>query len=263
MTKALASLKNNIWFRISIYVNIFLIYAIGYSAYKLGLIDQFVSNVMQMNPQIVNSMAAYLVPGDNLSSTPWWQDEVKNQVLITQTKKYNACLFGDSISSMLGNTLGNNNFNFSLSGMSTVSLIEQLKILNNAQVKCDRAIIAIGTNDAAYAIEDEPFVNNMKDIIAKVRQMGASRITLIPAFYSTLEASFNPGLAGTITRVEEINALIRQVAVSENVLVSVETIKPLFKEQELKSNLTIDGVHLNADGRDIYRKSLLKIIGGS
>jgi hypothetical protein len=67
------------------------------------------------------------LPTDTLTSQFWWQDDVKDQISVTQKKNYAVCLFGDSISSGLGNTLGNNTFNFALGGMSTISLVEQLK----------------------------------------------------------------------------------------------------------------------------------------
>ena len=37
-------------------------------------------------------------------------------------------------------------------------------------------------------------------------------------------------------------------------------IQALFKEKALNADLTIDGVHLNAQGLDIYRKVLLNIL---
>ncbi|MBV9387552.1 MAG: hypothetical protein JOZ78_14125, partial [Chroococcidiopsidaceae cyanobacterium CP_BM_ER_R8_30] len=196
---------------------------------------------------------------NNLSSAPWWQLAVTYQDIDTQTKQYSGCLFGDSISSGLGNTLGQT-YNFALPGMSTVSLVEQLKTLNSAKVKCQKAIIAIGTNDALYGTSDATFVKKMDETIALVQSLGAKQVVLIPAFYSTVAASQNPSLAGTIPRVEEINALIRQVAVAENVPVEASGIQPLFKDRALKENLTEDGVHLNAAGIEIYRRALLKIL---
>ena len=127
-------------------------------------------------------------------------------------------------------------------------------------MKCQTAIIAIGTNDAAYGTSDVQFVQNMEEAIALVQSMGATRVVLIPAFYSTLAASYNPQLAGTTTRVEEINALIRRVSAVDNVLVKAEGIQPLFDGQALKEDLTKDGVHLNVKGVEIYKKALLKIL---
>ncbi len=40
-------------------------------------------------------------------------------------------------------------------------------------------------------------------------------------------------------------------------------IQALFKEQALNPDLTIDGVHLNAKGLDIYRKVLLNTLNYS
>lgn len=197
---------------------------------------------------------------DNLSSTKYWKVAVQYQVLASQNKQYNSCLFGDSISSALGNSLGEQNFNFAISGMSTVSLIEQLKLLIPTGVKCEKAIIAIGTNDALYDISDEMFIKNLQQTIILTRKLNPKEIILIPAFYSTLAASYQPNMAGSISRVDEINDLLYQVAEAENLPVEVEAIQPLFAHKELKHNLTIDGVHLNDKGLEIYRKALVKII---
>jgi len=200
---------------------------------------------------------------DNLSSAPWWQLAVKYQNIDTKSKQYYGCLFGDSISSGLGNTLGEQTYNFALPGMSTVSLVEQLKTLIPANVKCQKAIIAIGTNDALYGTSNTLFVNKMAETISLSQSLGAKQVILIPAFYSTVAASQNPNLAGTIPRVEEINALIHQVAATENVPIEASGIQALFKDRALKENLTIDGLHLNPAGIDIYRQALLKILSST
>ncbi|HEY9694335.1 MAG TPA: SGNH/GDSL hydrolase family protein [Oculatellaceae cyanobacterium] len=197
---------------------------------------------------------------DNLISEPWWQKRVKSQVGSSQNKQYKVCLFGDSISSALGDTLGDENFNFAIGGMSTVSLLAQMKLLNSVSVKCQTGIIAIGTNDADYQITNEAFVKNLKDTIILAKSMGANQIYVIPAFYSTVEASRNPKLAGSIERVEEINALIRQVAAREKATLFETDIQPLYQGQALRKNFTTDGVHLNPEGIKIYRQALLNII---
>lgn len=198
--------------------------------------------------------------GDTVSSALWWQVSVYNQVQQIKDRQYQGCVWGDSISSALGDSLGSENFNFAIGGMSSVSLLEQLKLVVPQGFTCQTSILAIGTNDAMYGISDEQFVSNLKEAIAIMRSLGTKKIILIPAFYSTLAASYNPKSAGTIARVDEINVLIDQVATAENLTVESSGIQALFKEQALNADLTIDGVHLNAKGLDIYRKVLLNIL---
>ncbi|MEG3844492.1 SGNH/GDSL hydrolase family protein [Microcoleus sp. herbarium14] len=201
--------------------------------------------------------------GDTVSSALWWQVSVYNQVQQIKDKQYQGCVWGDSISSALGDSLGEQNFNFAIGGMSSVSLLEQLKLVVPLRFTCEKSILAIGTNDAMYGISDEQFVNNLIEAIAVMRSLGTKQIILIPAFYSTLAASYNPKAAGTIARVDEINVLIDRVAADENIPVESRGIQALFKEQALNPDLTIDGVHLNAKGLDIYRKVLLNIFNFS
>jgi lysophospholipase L1-like esterase len=200
-------------------------------------------------------------PRDRLATFPMWQTIVEYQAMTGVNQTYQACLFGDSISSALGNTLGAGRFNFALGGMSTTSLLVQLDRLVQQQVKCQTAVIAIGTNDAMYSISDEQFQQNLTSIITTTRTaLGAQNIILLPAFYSTVEASNNPRMAGTLPRIDEINTLLRAVAKTENVPVYGAVIQPLFEQGALKQNLTIDGVHLNSEGLKIYRQAILSIL---
>jgi lysophospholipase L1-like esterase len=197
---------------------------------------------------------------DTLPSQSWWQDEVQYRLTITQKQHYNHCLFGDSITSALGNTLGDRSFNFALSGMSSVSLVDELNRLVKAGVTCGQVIIAMGTNDADYSITNDQFVSNMNTAIALSRQMQAFRIVLLPAFYSTLAASRDSSMAGPIERVDQINELLRQVATSNQVKLTDAGLRSLYNGKALRDDLTLDGVHLNASGRVLYRNALLQLI---
>lgn len=200
---------------------------------------------------------------DGLSSVNWWRSKVKSQITASGGRRYGGCVFGDSISSALGNSLGGSNYNFAMGGMSTVSLLEQLKQLKAGNVQCQKAVIAIGTNDAMYTISNTSFKNNLKQIVTLSRGLGASEITLIPAFYSTVEASQNPDMAGTLDRVDEISALIRQVAAEQDVQIVTDELQPLFRDRALKGELTIDGVHLNDSGKRLYRRVLVNILNSA
>jgi lysophospholipase L1-like esterase len=198
---------------------------------------------------------------DNLGSSPLWQLELQYQVFATEGKQFSGCLFGDSISAQLGNTLGEGNFNFAFNGVSSISLVQQLQRLTPTKVKCEKTIIAVGANDALYQLSDEEFSKNLKEAIALVRTSGTKQIFLIPAFYSTLAASQDPTLAAPLAKVEQINAVMNQVAASENVPVVAEGVAPLYENNVLKENFTTDGDHLNAEGLKIYRQALLNILG--
>ncbi|MFN6477734.1 alpha/beta hydrolase [Nostoc sp. DedQUE07] len=208
-----------------------------------------------------SSSSADAPPKDDVSSSPLGKVALQYQILAAQDKQFSGCLFGDSISAGLGNTLGSGTFNFGLNGLSTISLLEQLKSLIPTKVKCEKAIIAVGGNDALYQISDELFSKNLQEAIALIRTMGTKGIFLIPAFYSTVAASSDPTVAAPLKRVEQINVLINQVAETEKVPVAAAGLAPLYENNVLKENLTSDGDHLNAEGLKIYRQALLQILG--
>jgi lysophospholipase L1-like esterase len=195
---------------------------------------------------------------DNLTLSWLWRPTLQQQIQLSQGHTARGSLFGDSISQ--GIQFGEGTFNFALGGLSSISLVEQLKIFQSANPQCSYAIIAIGTNDAMYGTSDQAFVQNLEKAIALVRAMGAVRITLIAAFYATLSASQNSWLAGPNERIKEINHLIQQVAYSEQVEFVIDELQPLFDEDTLHLNVTHDGVHLNHHGQAILQQVIMDLL---
>ena len=239
---------------------------LGIKADKLNLLsvlEAYPNSRLTINlPKALQVLAESMPhpPQDQLPKILAWQTLVEYQATLSQGRQYQGCLFGDSISSGLGNSLGTNRFNFAIGGMSTVSLVTQLQTLVSQQVQCQTVIIAIGTNDAWYHMNDEQFKQNVTRIVALVRSLSANHIYILPAFYSIVAASQNPELAGSIRRVDEINTLLRNVAAQQQIAVEETALEPLFEQKALKESLTIDGVHLNEAGKTIYRAILLKLL---
>ncbi|MCP9772323.1 SGNH/GDSL hydrolase family protein [Synechococcus sp. Tobar12-5m-g] len=150
--------------------------------------------------------------------------------------------------------------NYAKGGLATASLIQQLQGLAAQPVRCPTAIIAIGTNDAMLPLSDQQFQANLAQILALVRGLGAEHIHLLPAFYSTVAASQRPSMAGPIWRIDQLNGLIQAVAVQEQVPVQAAVVQPLFEAAALRSDYTVDGVHLNEAGKAVYRKGLLGLV---
>jgi lysophospholipase L1-like esterase len=215
---------------------------------------------------MASQMMAQVLPDtfrDTLPAERHWRSQVEYQATRSQHQQYRSCLFGDSISSALSHRLGKQDFNFAIGGMSTVSLVAQLEAIVPHQVHCQTVILAIGTNDAMYWIENDDFKHNLQQAIARVRGLQPDRIILLPAFYSTVAASQNPTMAGTIDRVDEINRLIGEVAAEEAVPVYAEATAPLFAERSLRAELTRDGVHLNDAGIALYEAILGDLLDDS
>lgn len=209
----------------------------------------------------LNLFSSEIPPKDNLSSTSIWQMEVKYQEFATKGKEFSACLFGDSVTAELGKTMGKETFNFALNGLSGISLVEQLKLLIPNKVKCKKAVIAIGANDAWYGLSDTLFANKLQESISLVQNLGSSQIFLIPAFYSTVVASKDPSISATNARVKQINQVMRQVAVKNQIAFEIQQVESLNQNDALKDNFSSeDGAHLNNQGINIYRQVLLNIL---
>ncbi len=236
----------------SLALNLLLLAIVAYITYKWGYLGRFLIAATGDN------LAS---PTDTLIDQPIWQETVQYQQTVVDHQHLSVCLFGDSISAAVENTLGDQTFNFAIPGMSTISQLAQLKALTAVHLKCHTAIVAIGTNDAAYRTTEAQFEQNLRQIITTLKQrMETQRIILLPAFYSTIAASHDPSIAGTIERVQTINARIEHVASAENLTVAADVIQPLFTEKALREDLTVDGVHLNLQGKQIYRAGLLRLV---
>lgn len=212
----------------------------------------------------MNLLPTAVPPKDNLSSTPLWQLEVQYQKFATEGREFSACLFGDSVTAELGNTLGKNTYNFALDGLSGISLVEQLKFLIPNKVKCDQAVIAIGGNDAWYGLSDQVFARKLQESISLMHNLGSQKIFLIPAFYSTVAASKEPRISAPNSRVEQINVVINQVAERNNIPFEQQAVQSLNENNALKDSLSSeDGAHLNDEGINIYRQALQNIINSA
>jgi lysophospholipase L1-like esterase len=201
-----------------------------------------------------------LSQADNLTISRWWTHTLLGQIRRNQAGAYQKGLFGDSISSGLGLKIGEDLFNFAIGGLSSVSLVEQLKVLAAANVKQSQAVIAIGANDALYGTADRAITRNVSQSIDLARSMGADRIVVVGAFYATRRASQNPWLAGSNQRVSEINRLLEKAAAQAEVHFVWDELQSLFSQGELNSRYTRDGVHLNALGKRIYEQILLDML---
>jgi hypothetical protein len=180
-------------------------------AFAVGLIGSF--NISQLQKQTIAEpsptsalLADHSYHPDTLNDQDGWIAKVKTLAANNQGQQYPTCLFGDSISSGLKNSLQPTITNFAMGGLSTVSLTTQLKYLNQAGVRCQ-----------------------------------------------------DPSMAGPLQRVDEINALMQQVATSEDVGLMTSGLESLYYNHALKDELTTDGVHLNDNGNQIYRQALLAI----
>jgi lysophospholipase L1-like esterase len=195
---------------------------------------------------------------DNLTLSWLWEPTIQAQIQLSQGQTYKACLWGDSISQ--GIDFGDSIANFALGGLSSISLVEQLKLHLAANIQCPHAILEIGTNDAMYGTSDRIFLQNLEGAIALVRAMGAVRVTLVAAFYATHPASQNSWLAGPNERIKEINHLIQQVAYQEQVEFLIDELQHLFDEDTLHLNMTHDGVHLNRHGQAILQQVIVNLL---
>lgn len=100
----------------------------------------------------------------------------------------------------------------------------------------------------------------MRHVIALTRDLDATQITVAPAFYSTLAASKNPAVAGSLRRADKINQILQHVSFVERISFANTGLESLFRNHRLRSDMTFDSVHLNDVGKRLYRNFLTQLL---
>ena len=118
--------------------------------------------------------------------------------------------------------------------------------------KIDNIIIMLGTNDCKAVFKDSlSYVpENMRKLIAEIRN-NAKNHKDKPVIFIVSPPPFGPDdmlgekYTGGLDRVTRLNEELRRIAAEENIqfINAFGILLPVFR------NLTIDGVHLNADGQ--------------
>jgi lysophospholipase L1-like esterase len=153
--------------------------------------------------------------------------------------------------SISGNTIGfNNNGRTSLNTLSNIG--SYMEKACNKLGRIDMIILMLGTNDCKAVFKDSlSFVpDNMRKLIQEIKfksklNKSKSAIFIVspPPFGpdEMLEEKYKGGME----RVTKLNEQLARIAREENVyfINTFQILFPVFK------NLTIDGVHLNADGQ--------------
>ncbi|SDK26472.1 Lysophospholipase L1 [Pedobacter sp. ok626] len=148
--------------------------------------------------------------------------------------------------------------NRGISGDITFGVLERLdEVINRKPAK---VFILIGINDISVNIPDTIILRNYKSMISRIRK-GSKRTKIY--FYTLLPV--NSSFAkfknhyGKDEHILWLNEQIRKLATKK---VTIIDLYPNFvdENQHLKANLTKDGLHLIAEGYELWA-SLLKIGG--
>jgi lysophospholipase L1-like esterase len=235
--------------------------------------------------RILNKLgfSGYLPPEpDPLPEAAWWQAAVAAQAHSLQDRSLDFLWLGDSITSGLGPAWGDREvgtapvdtergFNAALSGMTTTSLVIQLQQLSAVNLQVGQVVIAMGTNDADRAITPIEFCHNLTAAIELIQGLGAHRIDLLPAHFPTPGYLWHYGWPDALTRVQQLNQQLAQVAQTFadsaaagesqlSVIYHPQFFSAMYSGHRVEPALTTDGVHLNAQGCQVYRQLLLALM---
>lgn len=180
---------------------------------------------------------------------------------VTQLRKImpDDTIFNISIS---GNTIGYNNLG--RSSLNTLANInDYMNKAYNRLGHIDEIILMLGTNDCKAVFKDSlSYVpDNMRKLIRAIKDL-SGRHAEKPAIYIVSPPPFGPDemlgekYIGGLERVSRLNEQLEMIAKEERVIFidSFHILLPVFK------NITIDGVHLNADGQMMIARIIVENI---
>jgi lysophospholipase L1-like esterase len=217
---------------------------------------------------------------DPLPQEAWWQAAVAAQADHLQNRSLDFLWLGDSITAGLGTAADSGEtgvvqgVNTALSGMTTTSLVIQLQQLSAVNLQVGQVVIAMGTNDADRAITPIEFRHNLIAAIELIQGLGAHRIDLLPGHFPTPGHLWHYGWPDALTRVQQLNWQVAQVAQTFadstaagesqlSVIYHPQFFSAMYSGHRVEPALTTDGVHLNAQGCQIYRRLLLALMAES
>ena len=169
-------------------------------------------------------------------------------------------MLGNSITEAGGDwaqTMGNKNIrNRGISGDNANGVYDRLnKILKG---KPKKIFLMIGINDISHHHPSDYIVNDISEIIEKIR-VNSPKTRLYLQSILPINESFGQytRLSGKSAEVSEINSKLKALARNWNI--TYIDLFPLFTEPgtyTLRANLTGDGLHLTHEGYEIWRREL-------
>lgn len=160
-------------------------------------------------------------------------------------------LLGDSISQWFPiDRLSNDRFwlNQSISGDTTAGVLRRLAAFR--QTRPDTIYLMVGINDLRRGTSNAVVLNNLRQIVRRLKQNHPQARIIT---YSILPTRFGivPG-----ERIHQINQAIANMSYQEGT--NFIDLQPIFADArgQLRPELTTDGLHLNANGYDVWRLAM-------
>lgn len=144
--------------------------------------------------------------------------------------------------------------NTAIGGITTKDLLNNIDIhLNNYNY--NKAFVLIGTNDIQKDISFDETLNNIKDIISKVKKDKVLYIISLLPINETFVKSIGKRSNKYISKINNFLKTINH----DNIEV-ININKNLLNNEQLKENYTYDGLHLTKEGYSAFYKDLIKYI---
>ncbi len=141
--------------------------------------------------------------------------------------------------------------NQGISGDTSTGIVNRLSVF--AQTRPDAIYVMAGINDLRKGADDEVILHNYRRIIRKLRQSHPRT----QIFVQTILPTHLPKISNS--RIRHINIQLAQIAKDEKV--NYLNIHSWFADTDgnLRSDLTTDGLHLSAEGYDVWRFAIQQV----
>lgn len=146
---------------------------------------------------------------------------------------------------------GNDFTNHGISGYSSAEVLDTIHT-GWFKNRPDMVFLCIGTNDLARDYDKDETLNNIKQLIGKIREFSPEGVRII--LTSLFPTRHNPPRKNPA--IDKLNLEIHRLAVEENI--NYLHINPFFKDEygQMDRKFTKDGLHLNPDAYEKWKEIL-------
>lgn len=142
--------------------------------------------------------------------------------------------------------------NMGNAGDSTVECWERI---NKSWFKDEEIIsLLIGTNDLMRDRSDDEIVNNIREIVKKIRRYSYAELLILTSILPR-----NDGKEGINNRIIKINDQLKDISKSHNSNY-FDLHSHFVNENKLKNEYSIDGLHLSRKGYEVWADRLKKFL---
>jgi lysophospholipase L1-like esterase len=146
--------------------------------------------------------------------------------------------------------------NQGISGENSTQILNRLDAFSGTRP--DTIYVMAGTNDLRQGVRDEVILDNIRQIVSRLRQNHPQSKVVVESILPTRSSSISTDLKGLLLN-ERIRNLNQQIAaIAQQQQAGYLNLNALFSDSQglMRQDLTTDGIHLSPRGYEVWQDAL-------